>query len=121
MFDRINVRHIDIQGAQKALTKLSKENIPFVTIAGNHERPQTHGVISPIKLLHYLPNVYPITSYDTKTLNIRNTDVALHGISYIRTESEVEYPKQIALRKEKEVSGYNILLSHQFVSGSLVG
>ena len=54
LFDRVNVKNIDIEGVLKALRKLNENKIPFVTIAGNHDRAFTQGVVSPLNFINYM-------------------------------------------------------------------
>ncbi len=120
MFERVNVKNIDIQGALKALNRLSEANIPFVVIAGNHDRPFTKGVISPVAYVDFIKNCYSIPHYKTKKLTIDDQEIAIHGISYLKSDVE----KDFAIISKKLLSqevNYQILASHQSLQGAEVG
>ncbi|OLS19971.1 MAG: DNA double-strand break repair protein Mre11 [Candidatus Heimdallarchaeota archaeon LC_2] len=121
MFDRINVKNIDIEGALKCLRRLSSEKIPFVTIAGNHDRAYTRGVVSPLNFINYIPHCTAISQSATKSYNIKGVEVGVHGISYIRSEADERYPEALHSLISNNKKQYNILVSHQVINGSRTG
>ncbi|MFV2014120.1 MAG: exonuclease SbcCD subunit D [Candidatus Heimdallarchaeota archaeon] len=121
LFDRVNVKNADIEGGLKALRRLSEVKIPFVTIAGNHDRAFTHGVVSPLNFINFIPNCTAITDNGTKIFKVGNTEISVHGISYIRADIENRYPEAVTNLIKNTRTKQNILLSHQLLNGSRTG
>jgi DNA repair exonuclease SbcCD nuclease subunit len=121
LFDRINVKNADIESALKALRRLSENEIPFVTIAGNHDKAFTQGVVSPLNFINYIDKCTAITEIGTKVFKVGNSDISVHGISYIRSEIEDRYPEALGELINNSHTKFNILLSHQLVNGSKTG
>lgn len=121
MFDRVNVKNADVEGSLKSLKRLSEAKIPFVTIAGNHDKAFTKGVISPLNFINYVPNCTAITDNGTKSFKIGNSEISVHGISYIRADIEDRYPETLSSLVKNSSSKHNILLSHQLVNGGRTG
>lgn len=121
MFDRVNVKNADIEGGLKALRRLSDSDIPFVTIAGNHDKAFTKGVVSPLNFINYIPNCTAITDNGTKIYKVGNTEISVHGVSYIRADIEDRYPEALGSLMKNTNTKQNILLSHQMVNGGRMG
>lgn len=121
MFDKINVKHTDLLGAMRVIDKLKEVDIPFIVIGGNHDKPATLGVTSPLKILKYQKNYYSILDKATKSLSINGENVNIHGIGYLRTGLEDVFKPYVKSLLEKKNEGYNILTSHQFVVNSNPG
>lgn len=121
MFDRINVKNVDIEGSLKALRRLRDNEIPFVTIAGNHDRAFTQGVVSPLNFVNYIDGCTAITENGTKVFKVGNTEISVHGIPYIRANIEERYPEALTELVSNSNTKLNILLSHQQVSGTRSG
>jgi DNA repair exonuclease SbcCD nuclease subunit len=121
MFERVSMKNIDIQGALQALNRLSEANIPFLVIAGNHDRPFTKGVISPVAYVDFIKNCYSIPEYGSKKFQVNSQEVAVHGISYLKRDVEKEF-KQISNHLVNASSAnYQILMSHQIIGGAKLG
>ena len=121
MFDRININNTDIQGGLKALKKLSDAKIPFVVVAGNHDKPFTKGVSSPILYVNILDNCHAIVKHRTVTLDINGKKIDIHGIPYLKSNAEEDYQKIVDLLVNKSKADYQIILSHQSLEGAVPG
>jgi DNA repair exonuclease SbcCD nuclease subunit len=121
LFERINVKNIDIQGCLQALHRLSRAEIPFIVIAGNHDRPFTKGVSSPIKYCDFIENCYSIPESGTKNLEINGSTIAIHGISYLKRDVEAEIAIRSKQLMDTSDAKYHLLASHQSLEGAKAG
>lgn len=121
LFDRVNVRNGDIKIALQGIRKLADNGIPFLAISGNHDRPFTFGVSSPVTLLNYQENSYVFATHGTKVLDIHGTQTAIHGISYLKKDVDREFRDEINFEIHENEADYRIMMSHQSIEGFELG
>ncbi len=117
IFDRVNVSNTIIKGVLKNIKKLTSNDIPFFIIPGNHDRPFTRGIASPVDILDYLTNSYNIGKYDHKSINVNSSNVMIHGIAFQNADIFNRDYKKILKKLTEKLGDYNILLTHQSVEG----
>jgi len=96
---------------------LSKEQIPFVVISGNHETPKLKETGNIFTIFEHLDHVYPIYNnhYETISLTQKNETVCIHAIPQCQNPEEFDINmKKIAVEKSAD---YNVLLVHGAVKG----
>lgn len=120
MYDRTNLSNTELKAGLNALSITSAANIPYVTITGNHDRPFTKGVTSPVELVDLVDQCHAIPRVGTKTLEIGDSSLAIHGISYLKRDVRDNYPKVLD-HLLQDHGDYNIVLSHQSVEGIQTG
>lgn len=105
----INCMHI--------LQKLEAHDIPFIVIAGNHDRTYSLTTKSPIDLLEYVKSVIPISDHDSVYIPCKGKMVRIVGISYQVKEPGTKIKNFIAELDERDKdetpADYNILMIHQ--------
>lgn len=105
----INCMHI--------LQKLEAHDIPFIVIAGNHDRTYSLTTKSPIDLLEYVKSVIPISDHDSVYIPCKGKMVRIVGISYQVKEPGSKIKNFIAELDERDKdetpADYNILMIHQ--------
>jgi exonuclease SbcD len=117
LFDSVRPTNRAITIAIQQILKLSRENIPFIVISGNHETPKLKETGNIFSIFEHLDNVYPIYNnrYETVQLQIQNKKVMIHGIPQCQSSKEFDINfKKITLDKTID---YNILLAHGAVAG----
>ncbi len=106
-----------ILNCMKILEKLEAHNIPFIVIAGNHDRTYSITSKSPINLLEYVKNIIPIAEYDSVYLPCKGKTVKITGIAYQVKEPGSKIKQFIQELHEKyqnePPADYNILMIHQ--------
>src|SRR5512136_307166 len=73
LFDSVRPTNRAITVAVQQLLRLSKEEIPFVVISGNHETPKLRETGNIFTIFEHLKNVYPIyrNHYETILLKLK--------------------------------------------------
>ena len=106
-----------ILNCMKILEKLESRNIPFIVIAGNHDRTYSITTSSPIDLLEYVKNIIPISDHETVYLPCKSKTVKITGIAYQVKEPNtkiLEYSKELDEKyKDEPDADYSILMIHQ--------
>lgn len=117
LFDSVRPTNRAITVALQQILRLSKENIPFIAISGNHETPKLRETGNIFTIFEHLNHVYPIhnNQYETISLQIKNEKVLIHAIPQCQSPKEFDVNfKKIALDKKAD---YNILIAHGAVAG----
>ncbi len=117
LFDSVRPTNRAITVAVQQILRLSKENIPFVVISGNHETPKLKETGNIFTIFEHLDYVYPIhkNRYETVSLKIRDETVVIHAIPQCQNPDEFEANfKKI---KVDETADFNVLVAHGAVAG----
>lgn len=114
-----------IINAMKILEKLEAHDIPFVVIAGNHDRTYSITTKSPIDLLEYVKNIKPISNYDSVFLPCKGKTVKIIGCAYQHKEPGSKINLFVKELEEKHNSeppaDYSILMIHQTLKNGSKG
>lgn len=117
LFDSVRPTNRAITVAFQQILRLSKENIPFVVISGNHETPKLKETGNIFTIFEHLDHVYPIhkNRYETVSLKIGDETVVIHAIPQCQNPDEFEANfKKIKVDKTAD---FNILVAHGAVAG----
>jgi len=117
LFDSVRPTNRAITIAIQQILRLSKENIPFIVISGNHETPKLKETGNIFTIFEHLNHVYPIHNnrYETISLQTKNETVKIHAIPQCQNSKEFDMNlKKITLDKN---ANYNLLLAHGAVAG----
>ena len=117
LFDSVRPTNRAITVALQQILRLSKENIPFIVISGNHETPKLRETGNIFTIFEHLDHVYPIhdNRYETVSLQTKNETVMIHAIPQCQTPKEFDMNfKKIALDNNVD---YNFLIAHGAVAG----
>lgn len=117
LFDSVRPTNRAITVALQQILRLSKENIPFVVISGNHETPKLKETGNIFTIFEHLDHVYPIykNRYESVSLKIKDETVVIHAIPQCQNPEEFEVNfKKIKVDKNAD---FNILVAHGAVAG----
>jgi DNA repair protein SbcD/Mre11 len=117
LFDAVRPTNRAITVAVDQILRLSKEQIPFVVISGNHETPKLKETGNIFTIFEHLDHVYPVYNnrYETILLKQDNGTVLIHAVPQCQNPEEFEKNlKKISVNKKVD---YNILLAHGAVIG----
>ncbi len=117
LFDSVRPTNRAITIAVQQILRLSKENIPFIVISGNHETPKLKETGNIFTIFEHLDYVYPIHNnrYETISLKTGDETVCIHAIPQCQNPEEFETNlKKITLDKNAD---FNLLLAHGAVAG----
>ncbi len=117
LFDSVRPTNRAITVAFQQILRLSKENIPFVVISGNHETPKLKETGNIFTIFEHLDYVYPIhkNRYETVSLKIKDETVVIHAIPQCQNPEEFETNfKKIQVDKTVD---FNVLIAHGAVEG----
>ena len=117
LFDSVRPTNRAITFAIKQLLRLSRQDIPLVLIAGNHEQPKLKETGHIFTIFDHIQHVYPIygSSYETRVFNINNKKVTIHALPQCQTKQQ--FNESLKKLKTDSSSHYNILLTHGSVKG----
>ena len=112
LFDSVRPNNRAITFAIKQILKLSKNNIPFIVIAGNHEHPRLKETGHIFSILDHIENVYPVykEKYEPIILSSNGKELTVHAIPQSSTKDE--FIKNLDRIEINTSSNYNILLTH---------
>lgn len=116
LFDSVRPTNRAIMVAIQQILRLSKANIPFIAISGNHETPKLRETGNIFTIFEHLNTVYPIykNHYETVSIHTKNETAIIHAIPQCQNPEEFEKNlKKIKLYK----NDFNILVAHGAVSG----
>jgi exonuclease SbcD len=117
LFDSVRPTNRAITVAIQQILRLSKENIPFIVISGNHETPKLKETGNIFTIFEHLNQVFPIHNnrYETVSFKIKDQTVAIHAIPQCQSPQEFNINfKKIAVDKKAD---FNLLLAHGAVAG----
>jgi len=113
LFDAVRPTNRAISNVLDLLLKLSKEEIPFVVISGNHETPRLRETGSVFRLFEHIDGVYPVYEGRYEQIRFDDLGVVVHAIPHSPDGMKNELEKVEIDRN----SDYNILMLHCGVSG----
>ena len=117
LFDSVRPTNRAITFAINQILRLSKQEIPFVIIAGNHEHPKLKETGHIFSILDHIENVYPIynASYEIIPFEIDGNKITIHAIP--QTTTKQEFNDNLKKLKPEKNTDYNILLVHGGAKG----
>ena len=117
LFDSVRPNNRAITFAIDQILRVSKEKIPFVIIAGNHEHPKLKETGHIFSIFDHIENVHPIykAKYETLNFKIKNEKITIHAVP--QCELKKQFEDEIKKVKPDKSSKYNIFVSHGAVSG----
>lgn len=117
LFDSVRPTNRAITFAIHQILRLSKQEIPFVIIAGNHEHPKLKETGHIFSILDHIENVYPIynASYEIIPFEIDGKKITIHALP--QTTTKQEFNDNLKKLKPEKNADYNILLAHGGVKG----
>ncbi|EMR74093.1 DNA repair exonuclease [Thermoplasmatales archaeon SCGC AB-539-N05] len=112
LFDSVRPNNRAITFSVKQLIRISKEGIPLVIIAGNHEHPKLKETGHIFSIFDHIENVYPIynAKYETLSFDMNEEKIAVHVIP--QCNSKKEFNKELKKLKPKSDADYNIFVAH---------
>jgi exonuclease SbcD len=117
LFDSVRPNNRAITFAIEQIIRLSKKDIPFVVIAGNHEHPKLKETGHIFSVFDHLDNVFPIYNarYETLPLSVNKEKITIHAIP--QCELKKQFDEELKKIKVDSKSDYNLFLSHGAVTG----
>ncbi len=117
LFDSVRPNNRAITFAIKQIIRLSKEKIPFIVIAGNHEHPKLKETGHIFSIFEHIDNVYPIynAKYETLSFKINNEKIAVHALPQCELKSQ--FNDELKKIKPDPTVDYNIFVSHGALAG----
>lgn len=117
LFDSVRPTNRAITFAIHQIIRLSKQDIPFVVIAGNHEHPKLRETGHIFSVLDHIENVYPVynSCYETIPFEINNEKLSVHALP--QTATKQEFDNNFKKLKKTQSSDYNIVVAHGGVKG----
>jgi DNA repair exonuclease SbcCD nuclease subunit len=117
LFDSVRPTNRAITVALQQILRLSKENIPFIVISGNHETPRLKETGNIFTIFEHLDHVYPIHNNQYDTVSLKNNDktVMVHAIPQCQNPKEFEINLKKIKRDKK--ADFNVLMAHGAVAG----
>ena len=117
LFDSVRPNNRAITFAIKQILRLSKQGIPFVLIAGNHEHPKLKETGHIFSIFDHIEYIYPIynAKYEVVSLTINDEKITIHAVP--QSSSKDEFDNNLDKFKSDSSSDYNILITHGCVKG----
>ncbi len=117
LFDSVRPNNRAITFSVKQLIRLSKTDIPFIIIAGNHEHPKLRETGHIFSIFDHIENIYPVYNekYETLSFNVNNEKIIIHAIP--QSNSKKEFNEELKKLKPISDADYNILVAHGSVTG----
>ncbi len=108
LFDSIRPSNRAISVALEQISRLSKEHVPTVIIAGNHSTPRQKSTDTIFKILQYFPDVYPV--FGGKYEKLKIGECAIHTIPHSYSDEDLQ--ESIKKLKVDKSFKYNIMVAH---------
>jgi DNA repair exonuclease SbcCD nuclease subunit len=117
LFDSVRPNNRAITFAVDQILRISKEKIPFVIIAGNHEHPKLKETGHIFSIFDHIEQVYPIykAKYETLSFKINIKKITIHAVP--QCELKKQFENEVKKLKPDKSSDYNIFISHGAVTG----
>ena len=117
LFDSVRPNNRAITCAVKQINKLSKNNIPLVVIAGNHEHPKLKETGHIFSIFDHMEHVYPIykAKYEKIPFRIEKEEFVIHCIP--QCELKKDFNEELKKLKPDKNADCNIFVSHGSVTG----
>ncbi len=113
LFDSIRPSNRAISVALEQISRLSKEHIPTVIIAGNHSTPRQKSADTIFKILQYFPDVYPV--FGGKYEKLKIGECAIHAIPHSYSDEDLQ--ESIKKLKVDKSFKYNVMVAHTAIRG----
>ncbi len=112
LFDSVRPTNRAITVALQQISRLSREKIPVVLIAGNHETPKLKETGHIFKIFDHLKNIYPVykNEYEMHTFILSEKKVSIHAIPHCQTEQDFE--QAIKKSSPDTTADINIFITH---------
>ena len=117
LFDSVRPTNRAISVALNQILRLSKNNIPFVIVDGNHERPKLAETGHIFNIFNHIEHVYPVYENKYESIMIENDKEILCIHAVPQCSSKEAFEKLIQTVKPNPDAHYNILLAHGSVKG----
>jgi DNA repair exonuclease SbcCD nuclease subunit len=116
LFDSVRPNNRAITFALDQVLRTSKEAIPFIIAAGNHEHPKLKETGHIFSIFDHIDHVYPIykAKYENITFKIKDKKITVQIIP--QCELKQYFEDEIKKLKPDKTSDYNIFVSHGAVS-----
>ena len=117
LFDSVRPNNRAITFAIKQIIRLSKEKIPFILIAGNHEHPKLKETGHIFSIFDHMDHVYPVynAKYETLSFKINDEKIMVHAIP--QCELKTQFNEELKKPRPDKTANYNIFVSHGAVTG----
>jgi exonuclease SbcD len=117
LFDSVRPNNRAITFAIKQILRLSKQKIPFLVIAGNHEHPKLKETGHIFSVFDHIEHVYPIynAKHDKRSFIFKNKKITIQMIP--QCEIKKDFNEELKKIKADTSSDYNIFVSHGAVAG----
>ncbi len=117
LFDSVRPNNRAITFAIKQILRLSKQKIPFLVIAGNHEHPKLKETGHIFSVFDHIEHVYPVynAKYEKKSFVFNNKKIVIQIIP--QCEIKKEFNGSLKKVKPDSSADYNIFVTHGAVSG----
>lgn len=113
LFDSIRPSNRAMSIALEQMSRISKEKIPTVVVAGNHSTPRQKSTDTVFKILQYFPDVHPV--FGGRYARLKIGDCSIHAIPH--THSDEDLREGIKKLKPDRSSKYNIMVAHAAIRG----
>jgi exonuclease SbcD len=117
LFDSVRPSNRAITFALEQILRLSKNNIPFVLIDGNHEHPKLRETGHIFRIFEHVEHVHPVykETYEPVLLERRGRKIMIHAIPHCTSTTRFEHEfRKIRINDSYD---YNILLIHGSAEG----
>jgi DNA repair exonuclease SbcCD nuclease subunit len=117
LFDSVRPNNRAITFAIDQILRVSKEKIPFVIIAGNHEHPKLKETGHIFSIFDHIENIFPIykAKYEALSFKINKKKITIHAVP--QCELKKQFEDEVKKIKPDKSSDYNIFTSHGAVTG----
>ena len=117
LFDSVRPNNRAITFSIKQIIRLSKEKIPMLIIAGNHEQPKLRETGHIFSIFDHIENIYPVynAKYEKHRFKIKDKEIIIHAIP--QCNSKKEFNDELKKLKPDKKADYNIFVSHGAVTG----
>ncbi len=112
LFDSVRPNNRALSFALDQILRLSRAEIPFIVISGNHDTPRLRGTGSVFRLFEHIDNVYPVYKGEYEAIEIGDTIV--HCLPQCMNDASLrEQMKRINIKNNKK----NMAVLHVGVVG----
>jgi len=117
LYDSVRPTNRAITYSIDQIMRLSKNKIPIIIIAGNHEQPKLKETGHIFSIFDHIEYVHPIykTEYETHSFTIKKEKITIHAIPQTNTKKDFE--NNLKKLKKDKTAKYNILVAHGAVTG----
>lgn len=117
LFDSVRPNNRAITFALTQILRLSKEKIPLIVIAGNHEHPKLKETGHIFSIFEHIEHVYPIFKSKLETLHFSLNEKKITIQILPQCELKQQFNDELKNVKPDPKADYNIFVSHGAVAG----